>query len=619
MVRSELPNAGSNVARTNKVRADHLPLRMTVKSMLGRRKRLVLAEWNVRTLMDRSRSERPERQTALIARELSRYEVDIAALSETRLANYDSMVDCGYTFFWSGKTEEERRESGVGFAIRNQITRIMEEDPTPVSDRIITMRLPLEKRVYATVISVYAPTLTNPDENKEQFYSQMREVLSKVPKKDKLIVTGDFNARVGCEHEKWEGVLGHHGIGKCNSNGELLLTLCAEHSLVITNTIFRHKEHHKVTWMHPRSKHWHLLDYMITRKKDLNDILDTRVMRGADCATDHQMVRSKVAFSLRRPHARTKAKPPTKLDVRKIRSGDMKAKLQHEMNEALKNLEEMDGSEIEAQWNTLKTVVYETAEKVCEKPKRKHQDWFDENDKHLECLLEKRNAARANMLQTNTRSNKNKYTAARRVLQQYTRKLKTDWWERKAESLQQASDVNDMKGFYNGLREVYGPAKRGSTQLTATDGCTILQEKSEILNRFADHFDQLLNVSGLVDEGALNSLQTRPEVVCLSEPPDIKEVVDAIDATQEGKSPGKCGIPAEIWKHGGTEIVSKLHKLVLKVWSAENTPHDWRDASIIPIFKKGSRRHNDNRHYGTQHNDTLQNDSRHNDTQHNDT
>ena len=141
MVRRKCTHPGSNVSRSNKVRADHLPLRMTVENQLGRRKEVFIAEWNVRTLLDRSTSDRPERQTALVAKELSRYRVDIAALSETRLACYDSLVDCGYTFFWSGKTEKERRESGVGFAIRNNIVNLLEQDPSPVSDRIMTMRL----------------------------------------------------------------------------------------------------------------------------------------------------------------------------------------------------------------------------------------------------------------------------------------------------------------------------------------------------------------------------------------------------------------------------------------------------------------------------------------------
>ena len=91
-----------NVAWRNKVCADHLPLWMTVNSQLERKKEVFIVEWNVRAHMEKVTSSRPERQTALIAKELSRYRVDIAALSETRLACYDSLVDCGYTFFWSG-------------------------------------------------------------------------------------------------------------------------------------------------------------------------------------------------------------------------------------------------------------------------------------------------------------------------------------------------------------------------------------------------------------------------------------------------------------------------------------------------------------------------------------
>jgi len=42
MVKKIVNHAGSNVARSNKVRADHLPL--TVKRQLGRQKQLYLSE-----------------------------------------------------------------------------------------------------------------------------------------------------------------------------------------------------------------------------------------------------------------------------------------------------------------------------------------------------------------------------------------------------------------------------------------------------------------------------------------------------------------------------------------------------------------------------------------------
>ena len=56
----------------------------------------------------------------------------------------------------------------------------------------------------------------------------------------------------------------------------------------------------------------------------------------------------------------------------------------------------------------------------------------------------------------------------------YTREKKSVWWEEKAEELQQAADKNDMKAFYNGLREVYGPQNRGTAQLLDEDGETVL-------------------------------------------------------------------------------------------------------------------------------------------------
>ena len=57
--------------------------------------------------------------------------------------------------------------------------------------------------------------------------------------------------------------------------------MCAEHELLITNTVFRLPTRRKTTWMHPRSKHWHLIDYVIVRRKDRQDVRVTKAMCGA--------------------------------------------------------------------------------------------------------------------------------------------------------------------------------------------------------------------------------------------------------------------------------------------------------------------------------------------------
>lgn len=88
--------------------------------------------------------------------------------------------------------------------------------------------------------------MTHTDESKET-YDDLSRAIRGVPHKDKLIILGDFNARVGKNDSVWKGVLGKHGTGKENSNGHLLLTKCREFKLTITNTIFQQVKKHKTT------------------------------------------------------------------------------------------------------------------------------------------------------------------------------------------------------------------------------------------------------------------------------------------------------------------------------------------------------------------------------------
>ena len=97
----------------------------------------------MRTMLDPPRSNRPERRSALVALELQRLDIDIAALSEILFAHTGSLEErsVGYTMFWSGKPENERRLSGVGFMIKSKIVTKLESLPTGHSDRIMQMRL----------------------------------------------------------------------------------------------------------------------------------------------------------------------------------------------------------------------------------------------------------------------------------------------------------------------------------------------------------------------------------------------------------------------------------------------------------------------------------------------
>ncbi|KAM3968329.1 proton-coupled amino acid transporter-like protein acs [Aphomia sociella] len=114
---------------------------------------------------------------------------------------------------------------------------------------------------------VYAPKLDKSDDIKDKFYNELAQCLDSINAREKILLLGDFNARVRRDYEAWSGVLGSgHGVGNMNSNGQLLLSLCAQYEREISSTMFRLAAKHKTSWMHPRSKHWHLIDYAIVRK-----------------------------------------------------------------------------------------------------------------------------------------------------------------------------------------------------------------------------------------------------------------------------------------------------------------------------------------------------------------
>ena len=143
--------------------------------------------------------DRPQRHSALVARELARLDIDIAALSEVRFAEQGLLTKngAGYTLFWSGKNKDERRLSGVGFVIKTSIARKLQNLPAGHSDRIMSLRLPIQDDKFATVLSMYAPTLQAEIGVKEAFYRDPQNLVQQADSKDKLLILGDFNARVG--------------------------------------------------------------------------------------------------------------------------------------------------------------------------------------------------------------------------------------------------------------------------------------------------------------------------------------------------------------------------------------------------------------------------------------
>ena len=68
----------------------------------------------------------------------------------------------------------------------------------------------------------------------EQFYEDLHDLLELTPKKDVLFIIGDWNAKVGSQ--EIPGVTGKFGLGVQNEAGQRLIEFCQENAQVIANT-----------------------------------------------------------------------------------------------------------------------------------------------------------------------------------------------------------------------------------------------------------------------------------------------------------------------------------------------------------------------------------------------
>ena len=72
----------------------------------------------------------------------------------------------------------------------------------------------------------------------------------------------------------------------------------------------------------------------------------------------------------------------------------------------------------------------------------------------------------------------------------------------------------------------------------------------------------------------------------LDEFPTVSETVKAIKLLSSAKAPGSDAIPAEIYKAGGTLVAKKMTELFHIMWRKEAISQEFKDASIIHLFKR---------------------------------
>lgn len=340
-----------------------------------------IGTWNVKTMAQAGKV-----QNALM--EMKRLGIEIMGVSEMRWPNSNccDIEDC--RVYYSGSTSGKYIH-GVGVVVNKDVARHV-SNFVPVNERIMLLQLNA-KPVNTNIIQVYAPTSDHSDEEVEEFYSQIEDLIKKLPKHELLILMGDFNAKVGKGKEGKH--IGPCGLGVRNARGETLSMFASEHDLVIMNTFYKLPDRRLYTWKSPRddgeiSIIRNQIDYILVNQRYRNSFTSVKTYPGADIQSDHNQLVGEYRTKLKTIQ---RTKRPN-YNLRKLKNVTLKNQVKNEINDEYRQIEEKVAN-TEEQIKAITEAAINVKDKYLRDDETKHKSWMTEE---ILMLLEERRKQKNN-------------------------------------------------------------------------------------------------------------------------------------------------------------------------------------------------------------------------------
>jgi hypothetical protein len=518
--------------------------------------------------------------------------IEILGLADIRKkGNKIKEMNNKYVLMWSGVDNNLRAKHGVGFLIHPNKAKTI-TDIEYISERIIRIQL-MERERNTTLIQIYAPCNNNNNiEERNEFFERLSSVLNKINDKDELYVMGDFNGRIGGKKAQREHCLGNFGdtTTERNSNGEELINLCLEQGLIITNSLYQHRESHIKTWY----KWDNLLqssqiDYILTRYRQKINITDARVIPNMNIDTDHRpVVLIEKRLQLRRTteHKDTRHWKEPVLNLKTLDDDTKREELFQEMAQIYDILPTKIDN-IQTEWELFKTHMLKNLQNICgtRSPRKSHQKtvWWTED---IQKAIQTKKQCFKIWLKSKNQDDYLKYQLARRNVKHIIKEAKEKSWCKYGEQLTDLCKKSP-RDFFKSVKsmrvrdESYNPI----TIINSKDGTPILNSE-ERKARWKEYFQELYNPNSITKHTYEPRAQETLEPEILSQ-----EIDTAIKNSPRNKSPGADGIPNEAIKACREIGVKWLKRIFTAAWTERKVPDDWQKSVIVPLWKnKGNKR-----------------------------
>ena len=542
--------------------ADSCSRRMdTAQDKRKMKSRIGLATWNVRTMNEKGKLEN-------LKSEMTRNRIDVLGVSEVRWKDGGDFMSDEYRVIFSGGGERQR---GVGFILGKEFAKRVTEIEK-ISDRLMLIKLETEP-VRLVLIQVYMPTSECSDEEVEEMYEKLEELLDKQKGTDSVVIMGDWNAVIG---EGREGTtVGRFGLGKRNERGEKLVEFCKRRKLAVSNTWYDQPKRRRYTWKRPGDTGRFQLDYIMVQMRYRNGVKCACSLPGADCDSDHNMVALRMAIKLKKIG---KVRKRVKWDLDNLR---LKAR---EFGECVdREIQTEDTEDVEGSWEKLKLVVNKAAKKVVGFQRRTSvkKPWITRE--MLNKIEERRKYKNVN-----TDVGRQKYKSINNELRREANTAKEAWWENECREMEELGRRGKVDVLYSRVASVSEGNRKARVNNSIRDSNGVLLCEPELVkNRWKEYVEMLYDKNGR-PSGDNMGIEERVDVDIDEIGPELlpEEIIRAVKDMKNNKAVGVDEIPAELWKSLGDKGMEEIVKLCKLMYETGKWPSDFTRLVFVPLQKK---------------------------------
>ncbi|XP_046978673.1 craniofacial development protein 2-like [Vanessa cardui] len=316
---------------------------------------------------------------------LKRRRINAACLQETKWKGARAReIGEGYKLFYCGS---DGKRNGVGIVLDSRLKECV-VDVKRVNDRLIAIKLIVDG-VTLNLISVYAPQSGCEESVKEKFWEDFDCLLMDLQDSEEVYVGGDFNGHVGKESDGYERVHGGLGFGNRNADGEALLQAACAFDLAITNTWFKKKEEHLITYK--SGHHATQIDYFLVRRRSLCCVKNCKVLPGEALVTQHRLILMDFKLSVSPKNSRTRPLPKTRW--RMLENDECAIRFRNQILEKMIEMSDMKETLANECWIEMARYIRKVAKDVFGESKGKgliDRDTWWWNDEVQNVLKEKK-------------------------------------------------------------------------------------------------------------------------------------------------------------------------------------------------------------------------------------